>query len=250
MGGQLGMVAHFSAAEEPGNSMVYYVPNRMGNPMELLSVNIGVTRTQPKGAEFETTGIYKVPASGRVEIGVLGIEGDFIGDIENHGGPDQAIYVYGDTDYEWWSRALGHRLEPGTFGENLTILGLQSAPLAIGDRLRLGSLVLEVSAPRIPCSTLARRMADPLFVKKFRRAERPGVYCRVLHDGAVRSGDAVMIESRDGSAVGVLEMFRHHYHPEQDVAQLLLAAPISTRARADIERRLAKSNSRESRQRF
>jgi MOSC domain-containing protein YiiM len=209
--------------------------------MELVSVNIGLLRTQPKGAELETTGIYKLPASGRVEIGALGIEGDFISDAENHGGPDQAIYVYGETDYAWWSGALSVPLEPGTFGENLTISGLQSTAFAIGDRLRIGSVVLEVSAPRIPCSTLARRMADPLFVKKFRRAERPGLYCRVLQEGAVRAGDAVGIESRLGEPVGILDMFRHHYQPERpDVAERLLAAPISARARMDIERRLAR----------
>jgi MOSC domain-containing protein YiiM len=214
--------------------------------MELRSVNIGTIRSQPKGAGLEITGIYKLPASGRVDIGNLGIEGDYIGDTENHGGPDQAIYVYGEADYEWWSAALGRRLSPATFGENLTISGLQSAVFAIGDRLRIGSVLLEVSAPRIPCSTLARRMADPLFVKKYRRAERPGLYCRVLREGAVRPGDVVGVE-REGSRVGVLEMFRHHYHPEQvELAERLLAAPIAVRARTDIERHLAKRRSRTS----
>jgi MOSC domain-containing protein YiiM len=220
--------------------MVYYVPKGTGSAMELLSVNIGGLRTQPRGTGLETTGIYKLPASGPVNIGPLGIAGDFIGDRENHGGPDQAIYVYGETDYEWWARALGRRLEPGTFGENLTISGLRSTAFAIGDRLRIGSVVLEVSAPRIPCSTLARRMADPGFVKKYRRAERPGLYCRVLQEGAIRSGDAVMIEACGGGAVGILDMFRHHYDPGQrEVAQRILGAPISARARAAIERQVA-----------
>ena len=213
----------------------------MGKTMDLLSVNIGLMRTQPRGAELETTGIYKLSASGSVHIGRLGIDGDFIGDTDNHGGPDQAIYVYGEEDYTWWSGALGHRLEAGTFGENLTISGLQSAAFAIGDRLRIGALVLEVSAPRTPCSTLARRMGDPLFVKKFSRAERPGLYCRVIHEGAVRAGDAVGIEPREGSTVGVVDMFRQHYHPEQrQLGQRLLEAPISARARVEIERQLAK----------
>jgi MOSC domain-containing protein YiiM len=213
--------------------------------MQLLSVNIGELRTQPKGAGLEATGIYKMPASGPVAIGTLGIQRDFIGDAENHGGPDQAIYVYGQVDYDWWSSALGRRIEPGTLGENLTISGLESAAFAIGDRLRIGAVVLEVSAPRIPCSTLARRMADPLFVKKFRRAERPGLYCRVLREGVVSSGDAVVTESRGGGAVRVLDMFRHHYGPgQQDVTRRILAAPISARARLDIERQLAKPESR------
>jgi MOSC domain-containing protein YiiM len=228
-------------------SMVYFVSNLMGTTMELLSVNVGTKSTQVKGAGLETTGIYKLPASGRVEVGRLGIDADFIGDLQNHGGPDQAVYVYGEADYEWWSGALGRTLAPGTFGENLTISRLQSAAFAIGDRLRIGSVILEVTAPRIPCSTLARRMEDPLFVKKYRRAERPGLYCRVLQEGAVRSGDVVEVESRKGPAIGILEMFRHHYHPEQEqLTERLLKAPISARARGDIERQSARLSSRKS----
>jgi len=66
--------------------------------MRLLSVNVGKKQTQSKGDELETTGIYKLPASGAVDIGVLGLERDFICDQESHGGPDQAVYVYGSAD--------------------------------------------------------------------------------------------------------------------------------------------------------
>lgn len=162
--------------------------------MELTSVNIGSRRMQPKGDELEITGIYKLPWNGPVQIQRLGILQDFIGDQKNHGGPDQAVCVYGASDYAWWSREMGKELPPGTFGENLTFTELESASLDIGDRLHVGSVVLEVTAPRIPCSTFARRMGDPMFVRKYSRAERPGLYCRVIQKGIVQAGDPVTAE--------------------------------------------------------
>jgi MOSC domain-containing protein YiiM len=212
--------------------------------MEILSVNIGQKRTQPKRDELEITGIYKVPAHDVVHIGSLGIPDDFIGDPKNHGGPDQAVYIYGAPDYAWWSKELGQELEPGTFGENLTLSEFESAKYNIGDRLQVGSVLLEFTAPRIPCSTLARRMRDPLFVKKYRLAERPGMYCRVIHEGELRVGDAAALISYAGLMVSALEVFREHQsrikHPE--TLRRILRSPIAIRERIDVEedmRRLA-----------
>jgi MOSC domain-containing protein YiiM len=210
--------------------------------MRLLSVNVGRKETQLKGDEIETTGIYKVPVTGPVEIGVLGLEPDFICDKKNHGGPDQAVYVYGSTDYDWWNVELGRPLEAGTFGENLTISDLGSASIHIGARLRVGTVLLEVTAPRIPCSTLAARMRDPEFVKKFRRAERPGLYCRVIERGRLQSGEDVVLTGYAGEIVSILEMFRNHYLRSKHEATLrsFLRAPISVRARAALQRDLAR----------
>lgn len=211
--------------------------------MRLMSVNVGHEQTQVKGNALETTGIYKVPASAPVEIGYLGLERDFICDQKNHGGPDQAVYVYGSTDYEWWKAELGKELVPGAFGENLTISDLESARINIGDRFQVGPLLLEVTAPRIPCSTLAARMHDPGFVKRFRLAERPGLYCRVIEGGTVRTGDEVLAIAKAGEAVSVLDMFRNNYLRSKNEAALrrFLRAPISMRARASLERDLARA---------
>ncbi len=205
--------------------------------MQLISVNVGDRRTQEKGADLEITGIYKQPATGPVQILPLGLAGDFIADAENHGGPDQAIYIYGAGDYAWWSGALGRELAPGTFGDNLTISDLESARFNIGDRLRIGSTLLEVTAPRIPCSTLARRMGDSMFVKKYRRAQRPGLYCRVVQAGDVSSGDVVSYEPYAGDPVGILDVFRQHLERYKDAAELrrFLRAPIAARERVNIE---------------
>ena len=91
-------------------------------------------------------------------------------------------------------------IAPGTFGDNLTISGITSADLAIGDRLIAGDVVLEVTAPRIPCGTLAARMDDPGFVKAYRDAARPGAYCRVIKEGEVRAGMDVIHQPYAGEA--------------------------------------------------
>jgi len=208
--------------------------------MRLISVNIGQKRTQQKGSELETTGIYKIPTGEPVEIRSLGIEDDFICDKKNHGGPDQAIYVYGAADYAWWSKELGKELGPGTFGDNLTISDLESTDFNIGDRLHVGPVVLEVTAPRIPCSTLAARMGEPQFVKKYSRAERPGLYCRVVREGLVRAGDEVKVERYQGETISILQMFRDYYdkHKSEETLRRHLRAPIDIRSRTKLERDL------------
>ena len=201
--------------------------------MRLISINIGQRQTQQNGDKLETTGIYKSSIQGPVKITSLGITEDFIGSPKHHGGPDQAVYVYGAEDYAWWSRELGKELTPGTFGDNLTIGELESADFNIGDRFVMGNVILEVTAPRIPCSTLATRMGDPQFVKKYRNAERPGLYCRVIAEGAIEAGVEVAVQRSEGEAVGVIEVFRDWYERDKDESTLrrFLASPIAIRAR-------------------
>src|SRR5688500_4568777 len=114
--------------------------------MNLISVNIGQKRTQQRKNFIETTGIYKLPVQEPVEIKFLGIEQDVICDKKSHGGPDQAIYVYGGADYGWWSRELSKEISPGTFGENLTISNVESAQLNVGDFIHIGNIILQVTA--------------------------------------------------------------------------------------------------------
>ncbi len=210
--------------------------------MQTLSVNIGQKRTQPKGDRLETTGIYKIPTPEPVLITTLGMEDDFICDQMNHGGPDQAIYLYGAPDYAWWSDQLGRELAPGTFGDNLTLSDFESARYNIGDRLHIGSVILEFTAPRIPCSTLAARMGDRMFVKKYRRAERPGMYCRIIQEGTVQVGDPVKLIPYAAETVPAIDVFRDHYRRDRDVATLrrFLQAPIAIRTRVAVERDLRK----------
>lgn len=208
--------------------------------MRISSVNVGRERPIQNAKPSGKTGIFKEAATGPVRVTSLGLAGDHISDTKNHGGLDQAIYVFGAPDYDWWSDALGHKLAPGAFGDNLTISGFESGGAFIGDRLRIEAVVLEVTAPRIPCVTLAARMEDPTFLKRFRRAERPGVYCRVIREGEVRAGDSVTLKRYDGEKVSAVEVFRDFFDPDVSEATLRrhLAVPIAVRARVVKERQL------------
>jgi MOSC domain-containing protein YiiM len=210
--------------------------------MQLISINIGKERQQQRKDYIETTGIYKLPVERPIEIKSLGIEGDAICDKKNHGGPDQALYLYGGADYAWWEQELGRELAPGTFGDNLTISDLESATFNVGDYLHIGEVTLQVTAPRIPCGTFATRMGDPQWVKKFRSAERPGLYCRVIQEGVVRAGDAVTVEKYKGGTISTLQMYRDHYTKAytEETLRRYLNSPIDIRSRRNLEEELRK----------
>ena len=210
--------------------------------MILMSVNIGEKRILQRKDHVETTGIFKFPTDKSVRVTKPGLEGDVIVSKKHHGGPDQAIYVYGAADYAWWAKELGKEILPGAFGENLTIGELESAQFNVGDMLHIGDVILQVSAPRIPCGTFAARMDDSQWVKRFRDAERPGLYCRVLKDGFAQAGDAVSVERFTGETVSILEMYRDYYDSAKSKETLhrYLNAPIATRARKSLEEDLQK----------
>ena len=203
---------------------------RCSMSMVVLSVNLATPRRWP-GMRSET-GIGKTPVEGRVNLHALGLDGDAVCNTRHHGGPDQAVYIYGQLDYDWWEAALGKPLPPGMFGENLTISALESAGFNVGDRLSIHDVVLEVTAPRIPCGTFAKRMGDSRFPKQFAAAERPGLYCRVIHEGSVQRGDVVTIERFTGPRVSMIDMFRGFYRTDETEAELeyFLSAPVAIRA--------------------
>jgi MOSC domain-containing protein YiiM len=209
--------------------------------MQLISVNLGRERTLQRNRKTYLSGIFKEPVEGPVQINTLGLAGDVVKDSKNHGGVDQAVYIYGVVDYVWWENELGRELPPGTFGENLTISELESTGFQAGDRLGMGEVILEVTSPRIPCGTLAARMEDPKFARRFRLAERPGLYCRVIQPGQVRAGLAVTVQPYAGETVSILEMYRDFYEPDGTEAGVrrFLDAPIDIRSRREKETLLA-----------
>lgn len=209
--------------------------------MRIECVNVGKARPL-QGESFQgSTGIYKTAVDGPVEIGELGLAGDEIIHRKHHGGPDQAVYLYRGEDYAWWSRELDAAVATGTFGENLTLSGLPSADMAIGTRLCFDEVVLEACAPRIPCNILAQRMGNPKFAKQFIRAERPGIYCRVIETGTVRAGEAFTLDASQASAVTILEIFRADTgNADRAALERFLTAPIDVRTRTKWEKVLAR----------
>lgn len=210
--------------------------------MKLISVNIGEERTLQRKDRIEQTGIFKIPTDKPVRVTKLGLEGDVIVSKKHHGGPDQALYIYGTADYEWWANETGKELSPGTFGDNLTISELESAQFNVGDYLHIGEIILQVTAPRIPCKTFAARMEDPHWVKKFRQAERPGLYCRVIKEGIVKAGNAVTVEKYSRETISILEMYRDYYdkNKSEETIRRHLNAPIAIRDRTSLEAELQK----------
>jgi MOSC domain-containing protein YiiM len=203
--------------------------------MQLVSVNVG--KAQPIKAKSGMTGIYKTPVLTPVDVTRLGLVEDAIIDVEHHGGLDQAVYVFGTPDYAWWAEELGREMPPGIFGENLTISELESQMFQIGDRLRVGEILLEVTSPRTPCVTLATRMGDPKFVKRFAEAERFGLYCRVIEPGTVQQDDSVSVIRYRGVTITALEMFRLYYTQAYtvEVLERALAAPLHYKTRLEYE---------------
>jgi len=184
-----------------------------------------------------STGIFKTPIPASVTVTSLGLTGDTIVDKQVHGGPDQAIYLYHAEDYAWWSGQLGRPISHGTFGENLTVSGLDDIDWVIGDRLTINSVVLEITAPRTPCFKLGVRMDDPSFVKKFSKAVRPGAYARVISEGTITAGDAVEIEKTAMDYPTVKEVFALWHSKKKPVSMLekVLASPIGAIHRQKVQ---------------
>jgi MOSC domain-containing protein YiiM len=210
--------------------------------MELLSVNVGRPRPNPwKG--LAATGIDKRPVEGPVAVtapgakgtGAVGLAGDRVYDVKHHGGTDQAVYAYAREDLDHWQRELDRELPNGTFGENLTTVGVAVNDALIGERWRIGAdTVLEVSCPRIPCGTFQGWLDLDGWMKRFTRAARPGAYLRVVTAGDIRAGDGVEIVHRPDHGVTVALTFRA-LMTEPELLPGLLAAealPAEIRKRA------------------
>lgn len=212
--------------------------------MRILSVNTGLAESLQVGGQVQLTGINKRPVRDSVHVGELGLANDSVCDSEHHGGVDQAVYVYSANDYVWWSQELDREIPYGTFGDNLTIAEFPD-DMNAGDRLLVGDLILEATAPRIPCRTLAAKMQDSNFGLRFREAERPGVYFRVLNPGDVAAGDPVTLVEMPGESVSMLEIFRAWYqlHPSIELLQRIVAAPVAERMLAKFSAKLSAANS-------
>ena len=160
----------------------------------VISVNVGRPRRVETGRRIVETAIFKAPVEGRVAVRGVNLEGDDQADRSVHGGPDKAVYAYAIEETRAWEGELGRELGPGAFGENLTTEGLDVSGALIGERWRVGTALLEVVQPRLPCFKLGVRMNDPLFLRRFARASRPGAYLRIVEEGDLAAGDAVEVD--------------------------------------------------------
>jgi MOSC domain-containing protein YiiM len=209
-------------------------------PAKVVSVNVGTPRTVEHQGRTVTTAIWKRPVSGRVAVRGVNLAGDDQADRSVHGGIDKAVYAYAHEDYEWWGSELGtETLAAGTFGENLTVSGLDLNAAEVGERWRVGSALLEVSEPRFPCFKLGIRMDDPRFLKRFASARRPGLYLRIVEQGELGAGDAIDVVERPGQGVTIGRFAEAYLSDRSHLAELLAADALSASWRAWILERTA-----------
>jgi MOSC domain-containing protein YiiM len=212
------------------------------------SVNAGPVATLP-GVRART-GIRKSPRP-RIEVrdpgprqGGLGsgVVGDGIGSRRHHGGTAQAVYAFAREELDRWSHELGRPLEDGLFGENLTTLGLEVDDAVTGERWRVGTALLEVTGPRVPCATFAGRMGEPGWVRRFADHGRTGAYLAVVEAGVVEPGDPVEVESRPDHGVTVPMLFRAGMGDRALGREILDAAPLHPVTREWLEGRAGRQS--------
>jgi MOSC domain-containing protein YiiM len=174
--------------------------------MRVLSVNVGAVREVLWRGETVTTAIWKSPVDGRVAIRGVNLDGDDQADRQVHGGRDKAVYAYAREDYDAWRDRHDVATTPGQFGENLTVEGVDLRQAIVGEQWEVGSALLEVAQPRLPCFKLGIRMNDPRFPKRFQAEGRMGAYFRIVREGDVGAGDAIAIVSRPEHGVTLADM--------------------------------------------
>jgi MOSC domain-containing protein YiiM len=194
---------------------------------KVLSVNVGGVREFEYNGRPARSAIWKSPARGRVAARGVNLAGDDQADRRAHGGPDKAVYAYAAEDARWWEREVGRALAPGEFGENLTTEGVELSQALVGERWQVGTTVLEVSEPRVPCWRLGVRMNDKTFPRRFTEALRPGAYLRIVVEGEVGAGDEVRVVERPDHGLTIRDVFRIYTRDREEVERLLAVPRMS-----------------------
>ncbi len=206
----------------------------------LRSVNVGRPR-EAAWAVIGRTSIDKQRVAGPVEVDTLGLAGDQVSDTRHHGGVDQAVYAFAREDLDRWAEVLGEEIRDGQFGENLTTSGIDVNESELGERWRIGEVILEVASVRTPCNDFKVWMGrcgydNSAWVKRFAAEGRPGPYLRVLATGTVRAGDELTVVHEPGHGVTVAVMFRALFTDPTLLPELLRIDGVPAEARRRAER--------------
>ena len=197
----------------------------------LVSVNVGRLRPNAAGPGG-VSGIDKRPATGPVQVrppgpdgvgGGSGLAGDRISDSRHHGGDQQAVYAYASEDLDAWRVELDRPLPPGSFGDNLTTAGVDVTGARLGERWRVGDVLLQVTSPRIPCGTFATWLDERRWQRRFTERGAPGAYLRVVEPGTLRAGDPVAVTHRPDHDITIGVAFRAITLEPELLPQLLTA---------------------------
>ena len=190
-------------------------------PGRVLSVSVGTPREFEFHGRTARSAIWKTPVAGRIAARGVNLAGDDQADRKAHGGPDQAVYAYAVEAARGWEKEIGRALAHGELGENLTTEGIDVNGALIGERWKIGTVLLEVSEPRIPCWRLGVQMNDERFLRQFTEAMRPGSYLRILEEGDLGAGDEIRVVEKPDSDVSIRDVFRIYTRDRREAARLL-----------------------------
>ena len=195
--------------------------------MIIESLNIGLPKQERFYGRELLTGICKVPVSGSLLLRRLGFEGDGVGDLNHHGGPDKAVCVYSTDHYPYWQETMGMKLPVAAFGENLSVANLREEDICIGDIFELGTALVQVSQPRQPCKTLAARYGRDDMIRLVVDSGYTGFYLRVLGEGQVEKGNMLIL--REGNPLRISIAFAnyiyHHDNRNCEAINTILGVP-------------------------
>lgn len=215
--------------------------------MGILSVNVGKLETTD-ASRTGFTAHRKRPVESialqapTVHRGTSGVVGDAIGDAKHHGGVDQAVYAVGREDLDEWEQILAEHLPNGSFGENLTTVGVDVNQAVIGERWQVGPHVeLTVTDPRIPCRTFAGEIGRPTWVKQFTVHGKPGTYFRIEVEGTINPGDTITVLERPAHGITIADIFAAVTISPEQASRCLAADPFLTDStRQELTKRAAR----------
>jgi len=193
----------------------------------VLSINITSVVHQGEWTGSEgRTGIDKRSVAGAIEFKNNGVVGDRVIDTNVHGGYEQAVYAYAREDAQWWEKEINEEIPAGRFGENLTTEGIDVNAALVGEQWKIGSVILEVSQPRIPCRVFAGFWKRATLIKDFTQAGRPGAYLRIIQEGSAQAGDLIEVIRTPDHNISISDLFaaksgeRSKINEIKDVPQL------------------------------
>jgi len=218
------------------------------NIMSVVSVNVGLPREVVWQGKTVLTSIFKEPVAGRVAVRRLNLDGDRQADLTVHGGKNKAVYAYPSEYYSYWRAEFPNMHLPWSmFGENLTLAGLVDDTVHIGDSFRVGSAILAVTQPRLPCYKLGIKFGRDDMLKRFLDSGLTGFYFAVLEEGEVAAGDPVTLLEHDEHEIKVSDITRLYKSEKHNLALLQRALQVQALPegwRRHFQQRIAKITSR------
>jgi MOSC domain-containing protein YiiM len=193
----------------------------------VLSVNVGRAQAFEYNGHPAKSAIWKTPVAGRIAARGVNLEGDEQADRKAHGGPDKAVYAYAVEDLHWWEQKILRSLDYGAFGENLTTEGIEVNDALVGERWQIGTTILEVSEPRVPCWRLGVRMNDAMLPRRFTQALRPGAYLRIVIEGNVGAGDEIRVVHKPDHDLTIRDVFRIYTRDRDEIGRLIAIPQMS-----------------------